>query len=197
MFELIVSEARTFAVKEILPTYAEENREGVKFDRGKVTVPDCFHRPHKLMIEGERTSLPEDPAVGGQGIPHTISIAASEYLVGTNFALTSYAMLGHGTGKMIELFGTEKQKAMFLKKLYTGIWGGTTLLTEAQARSDVGALTTTAVKNPDGTYSLTGEKIFITNGEHDLAENIIHPVLARVEGGMPGTKGILIFGRCE
>ena len=131
MFELIVSEARTFAVKEILPTYAEGDREVVKFDRGKVTVPDCFHRPHKLMIEGEWTSLPEDPAVGGQGIPHTISIAASEYLVGTNFALTSYAMLGHGTGKMIELFGTEKQKAMFLKKLYTGIWGGTMLLPEA------------------------------------------------------------------
>ena len=193
MFELIVSEARTFAVKEILPTYAEGDREGVKFDGGKVKVPACFHRPHKLMLDGEWTSMSEDPAVGGQGIPHTVSIAASEYLVGANFALTNYATMGHGTGKMIELFGTEKQKAMFLKKLYTGVWGGTMLLTEAQAGSDVGALTTTAVKNPDGTYSLTGEKIFITNGEHDLTENIIHPVLARVEGGIPGTKGISIF----
>ncbi|MFQ5485169.1 MAG: acyl-CoA dehydrogenase [Desulfobacterales bacterium] len=193
MFELIVSEAKTFAVKEILPTYAQGDREGVKFDCGKVKVPACFHRPHKLLIEGEWTSMSEDPAQGGQGIPHTVSIAANEYLVGANFALTNYATEGHGTGKMIELFGTEQQKTMFLKKLYKGIWGGTMLLTETQAGSDVGALTTTAIKNQDGTYSLTGEKIFITNGEHDLSENIIHPVLARVEGGMPGTKGISIF----
>jgi len=94
---------------------------------------------------------------------------------------------------MIEIFGTQKQKDIFLKNLYTAKWGGTMLLTESHAGSDVGALSTTAVKNADGTYTITGNKIFITNGEHDLAENIIHPVLARIEGDPPGTKGISIF----
>ena len=97
--------------------------------------------------------------------------------------------MGHGTGKMIELFGTGEQKELFVKKLYTGEWGGTMLLTEAEAGSDVGALTTAARRNADGTYSLTGNKIFITNGDHDLTENIIHPVLARVEGAPGGTRG--------
>jgi alkylation response protein AidB-like acyl-CoA dehydrogenase len=101
--------------------------------------------------------------------------------------------MGHGTGKMIEIFGTEQQKDLFLKNLYTARWGGTMLLTEPQAGSDVGALATTAKKNADGTYTITGNKIFITNGEHDLVENIIHPVLARIEGDPPGTKGISIF----
>ena len=101
--------------------------------------------------------------------------------------------MGHGTGKMIEIFGTQTQKGLFLKNLYTAKWGGTMLLTEPQAGSDVGALTTAAVKNDDGTYSITGNKIFISSGEHDMAENIIHPVLARVEGAPAGTRGISIF----
>jgi AcrR family transcriptional regulator len=101
--------------------------------------------------------------------------------------------LTHGAGKLVEAFGTEEQKKLFLKKMYTGKWGGTMLLTEPEAGSDVGALTTTAVKNDDGTYSITGSKIFISGGEHDLAENIIHPVLARIEGAPAGTKGISLF----
>jgi hypothetical protein len=94
---------------------------------------------------------------------------------------------------MIELFGTDKQKSLFLKKLYTGQWGGTMDLTEPEAGSDVGALTTSARRLDDGTYAITGNKIYITNGEHDLTENIIHPVLARIEGAPAGTKGISIF----
>ncbi len=101
--------------------------------------------------------------------------------------------LTHGAGKLVETFGTETQKALFLKKMYTGEWTGTMLLTEPEAGSDVGALTTAAVKNEDGTYSITGNKIFISSGEHDLAENIIHPVLARIEGAPEGTKGISLF----
>ena len=100
---------------------------------------------------------------------------------------------GNGTAEMIQKYGTEEQKAKYVKRLVFGEWGGTMLLTEANAGTDVGALTTTAVKNEDGTYSLTGNKIFITNGEHDLCENIIHPVLARIEGDPAGTKGISIF----
>jgi alkylation response protein AidB-like acyl-CoA dehydrogenase len=192
-FDMIITEARNFSVKELLPTAAEGDSDGLRFENGQVKVPECFHRAFELLLEGEWTSLMEDPAWGGQGLPVNISQAVGEYLFGGNWAVTNYAGMGHGTGKMIEIFGTALQKDLFLEKLYTGQWGGTMLLTEPQAGSDVGALTTSAVKNADGTYSITGNKIFITNGEHDLTENIIHPVLARIEGDPPGTKGISIF----
>ena len=192
-FRMIINEARNFGIKEILPTYMEGDRQGVIFDRGIVKTPPCYRRPHELLKEAEWTSMTEDPEYGGQGIPELISMAVQEYISGINFAFASYSSLGHGTGKMIELFGTEKQKELFVKNLYTAHWGGTMLLTEPGAGSDVGALTTTARKNSDGTYTITGNKIFITSGEHDLAENIIHPVLARIEGAPSGTKGISLF----
>ena len=192
-FDMIITEARNFALKELLPTNAVGDKEGLGFENGQVKVPESFHRAYELYVEGEWTSLTEDPQWGGQGLPTNISQAVGEYLIGGNWAVANYAGMGHGTGKMIEIFGTQKEKDIFLKNLYTAKWGGTMLLTEPQAGSDVGALTTTAVKNPDGTYSITGNKIFITNGEYDLAENIIHPVLARIEGDPPGTKGISIF----
>jgi alkylation response protein AidB-like acyl-CoA dehydrogenase len=192
-FDMIITEARNFAVKELLPTNAEGDRQGLVFENGQVKVPQSFHRAYELYLEGEWTSLTEDPEWGGQGLPSNISQAVGEYLIGANWAVANYAIMGHGTGKMIEIFGTPKQKDVFLKNLYTAKWGGTMLLTEPQAGSDVGALTTTAVKNDDGTYSISGNKIFITNGDHDLAENIIHPVLARIEGDPAGTKGISIF----
>jgi alkylation response protein AidB-like acyl-CoA dehydrogenase len=193
MFDLILKEARNFAAKEILPTYAEGDRNGARFEDGTVKAPECYRRAFELFREGEWSSLTEDPEYGGQGLPHLVNLAACEYLMGTNFAFSSYTLLGHGTGKMIELFGTDKQKELFLKKLYTAEWGGTMLLTEPDAGSDVGALTTTAVKNGDGTYSISGSKIFITAGDHDLTDNIIHPVLARIEGAPAGTKGISLF----
>jgi len=193
IFDMIITEARNIGVKELLPTCAEGDREGLVFENGQVKVPPSFHRAFELLLEGEWTSLMEDPEWGGQGLPVVISQAAGEYLFGGNWAVMNYAGMGHGTGKMIEIFGARQQKDQFLEKLYTGQWGGTMLLTEPEAGSDVGALTTSAVKNPDGTYTISGNKIFITNGEHDLAENIIHPVLARIEGDPPGTKGISIF----
>ena len=193
MFDMIISEARNFGIKEILPTYVEGDRQGIRLEDGKVLVPDCFRRPHQLYVENEWLAMTEDPEYGGQGLPHIIARAASEYLMGANFAFIAYGTLGHGAGKMVEIFGTDEQKKLFLKNLYTGRWGGTMLLTEPEAGSDVGALTTTAVKNDDGTYSITGNKIFITNGDQDLTENIIHPVLARIEGAPGGTRGISIF----
>lgn len=193
VFDMVITEARSLAVKEILPTNAEGDVQGVVFDQGKVAVPECYHRPYRLLIDGEWTSMTEHPEQGGQGMPHMIHLAALEYIWGANYCLANYGTMGHGTGKMIELFGTPDQKDLFLKKLYSGQWGGTMLLTEAGAGSDVGALTTTARKQSDGNYLLTGNKIFITNGEHDLTENIIHPVLARVEGAPSGTRGISIF----
>ena len=193
MFDMVISEARNLGIKEIFPTYKEGDREGVKFENGKVTVPQCFHRPYALFVEGEWIAMAEDPEVGGQGLPAIIRQAAFEYIIGANFAIAGFGNLGHGAAKMIELFGTPKQKKLFLNKVYSGKWGGTMLLTEPGAGSDVAALTTTAVKNPDGTYSISGNKIFITCGDHDLTENIIHPVLACIEGAPRGTKGISLF----
>jgi len=192
-FDLMINEARTFAIKEILPTYADGDREGVRFDGGKVAVASCFHRAYRLFKEGEWMAMTKPVEVGGQGLPHILAQAASEYFIGANYAFATYMILASGSGKMIELFGTPMQKRLFLKNLYTGKWGGTMLLTESQAGSDVGNLSTSARKNPDGTYTITGNKIFITNGEQDITENIVHPVLARIEGAPKGTKGISLF----
>lgn len=191
--DMVVTEARNLAVKEILPTQKIGDEEGCRFDAGVVTTPESFHRIYDLVKEGEWVAMPEDPEWGGQGMPKTLALAAGDYLVGANFSFMMYPGLTHGAGKLVEEFGTEKQKQLFLKKMYTGEWAGTMLLTEPQAGSDVGALTSTAVKNDDGTYSITGNKIFISGGEHDLAGNIIHPVLARIEGAPQGTRGISLF----
>jgi len=193
MFDMVVKEAKNLATKEIFPTYAECDKDGVKFENGMVKVPECLRKPHQLLVEGEWGALTESQEYGGQGLPFTIVQAALEYLIGANYVLMTYPILGHGAGKMINLYGTPKQKELFLKKLYTGIWGGTMLLTEPGAGSDVGALTTSARKRDDGSYDITGSKIFITNGEQNLTENIIHPVLARIEGAPAGTKGISLF----
>ena len=193
MADMVIKEARNLAVKEILPTYTLCDKEGVIFDKGEVKVPECFRPVHALLVEGEWGALTEDPEYGGQGLPHIVAQAALEYMIGANYTLMTYAILGHGAGKMVDIFGTPEQKNLFLKKMYTCEWGSTMLLTEPQAGSDLGALTTSAVKNDDGTYSITGNKIFITNGQQNLTENIIHPVLARIEGAPDGTKGISIF----
>ncbi|UCD32156.1 MAG: acyl-CoA dehydrogenase [Desulfobacterales bacterium] len=191
--DLIVSEARNLAIKEILPTQKLGDLEGCVFQDGNVSVPESFHRVYEIFKAGEWVAMTEDPEWGGQGMPTTVALAVSDYFVGANYAFMMYPGLTHGAGKLVEAFGTDKQKQLFLKKLYTGEWTGTMLLTEPEAGSDVGALTASAIRNDDGTYSITGNKIFISSGEHDLAENIIHPVLARIEGAPPGTKGISLF----
>jgi alkylation response protein AidB-like acyl-CoA dehydrogenase len=191
--DLIVTEARNLAIKEILPTREIGDKEGAVFESGMVTVPEAFHKAWELFKEGEWVAMTEDLEWGGQGMPRTVALAAGDYFNGANYAFMMYPGLTHGAGKLVEAFGTDQLKKRFLKKMYTGQWTGTMLLTEPEAGSDVGALTTSAVKNEDGTYAITGSKIFISSGEHDLAENIIHPVLARIEGAPEGTKGISLF----
>ncbi len=191
--EMVMTEARALAVKELLPTMKEGDEEGVRFENGEVKVPESFRRVFELIKEGEWQNLGVPPEMGGQGAPAFVSAAAAEYFLSANWALYCYASMGNGTALLVHLYGTPEQKEKYIKKLTSAQWGGTMLLTESDAGSDVGALATTAVKNPDGTYSLTGNKIFITNGEHDLVENIINPVLARIEGDPPGTKGISLF----
>ncbi|MFZ5573352.1 MAG: acyl-CoA dehydrogenase [Thermodesulfobacteriota bacterium] len=190
--DLIVTEARNLAIKEILPTQ-KPGDEGCRFENGKVAVPECFHKVYKLYNEGEWLAMTDDPEWGGQGMPKLVSLAANEYFHGANAAFMLYQSLSHGAAKLVETYGTEAQKKACLKNMYSGKWSGTMLLTEPEAGSDVGALTTSAKKNPDGTYSITGSKIFISGGEQDMVENIIHPVLARIEGAPEGTRGISLF----
>ena len=190
--DMIVTEARNLAIKEILPTQKISD-DGCVFDKGTVRVPEEFHRLFKLYKEGEWLAMIDEPEWGGQGMPKTVSLAANEYFYGANPAFMLYHGLSHGAAKLIETFGTDQQKQFYLKKIYSGDWSGTMLLTEPNAGSDVGALESTAVKNEDGTYSITGTKIFISGGEHDMVENIVHPVLARIEGAPAGTRGISLF----
>ncbi|MFO7752852.1 MAG: acyl-CoA dehydrogenase [Desulfobacteraceae bacterium] len=191
--DLVVTEAKTFATKELQPAYKEGDEQGCALENGVVTTPESFKRLYDLLNEGEWLAMTEDPEWGGQGMPRTVSSAAYEYFNGANYPFMMYPGLTHGAGKLVEEFGTDEQKRLYLKKMFSGEWTGTMLLTEPEAGSDVGALTTTATKNDDGTYSITGEKIFISGGDHDLADNIIHPVLARIEGAPAGTKGISLF----
>jgi alkylation response protein AidB-like acyl-CoA dehydrogenase len=191
--DLIVTEARNLALKELLPYLREADEEGCTFDSGRVRVPKAFHRAYDLFRQGEWIAMCDDPAWGGQGMPATVALAANNYFNGANFPFMLHNILIHGAGKLVERFGTDKQKKLYLKNMYTGKWGGSMLLTEPEAGSDVGALTTKAVKNDDGTYHISGSKIFISSGENDLVENIIHPVLARIDGAPAGTAGISLF----
>lgn len=191
--DMVITEARNFSIKEILPTLKDGDEEGLLFEDGKVTLPDSYKKAYKLFVEGEWTAMGANPELGGQGLPGVVTQAVLDYFFGANYQFVLYGMSGYGPGEMIEIFGTQEQKDLYLKRLYSGEWGGTMVMTEPEAGSDVGSITTTAVKNDDGTYSLTGNKIFITNAEHDLNDNIIHPVLARIEGAPKGTKGISLF----
>lgn len=193
VFDMTIDEARKFAIREILPLNEEGDRVGLSFENGGVKVPGSFHRAYRLLREGEWLAMSEDTEVGGQGFPRLIGTAAKEYLAGADFSFIVFGMAGSGVARMIRNFGTEKQKRLFVKKLYSGQWGGTMAISEPHAGTDVGSLTATAVKNSDGTYSITGNKIFITNGEHNLTENIIHSVMARVEGAPKGTRGLSLF----
>lgn len=190
--DLIVSEARNLAIKEILPTQVPGD-EGCRFEDGKVMVPESFHKINNLYKEGEWLAMTDDPRWGGQGMPKLVSLAANEYFHGANAAYMLYHSLSHGAAKLIEEFGTDQQKEQVLKKMYSGQWSGTMLLTEPEAGSDLGALTTSAKRNDDGTYSITGSKIFISGGEQNMVENIIHPTLARIEGAPEGSRGISLF----
>ena len=193
VIDMIITEARTLAVKEILPTWKIGDRAGCRYENGAVKTPAELKRVWKHLIDGGWFAPSVDTQWGGQGMPKVLAIAAQDYLVGANLALLMVAVLNHGAGRLIETFGTDNQKKLFLKKVYSGEWGGTMLLTESESGSDLGTLTTSAIKNLDGTYSLTGSKVFISAGDQDLTENIIHPVLARIQGAPEGSRGISLF----
>ena len=193
MFDMVLDAAQKLAEKEIAPTNADGDQKGVKLENGQVTIPESFHTAYQRYCEGGWAALPVSQEMGGQGFPNVIYIATMELFVSANQALMMYPGLTIGSARLIELYGTEEQQRLYMDSMYTGEFCGTMCLTEPQAGSDVGALRTKAVKRPDGTYSIQGGKIFISAGDHDLTENIIHLVLARIEGAPAGTKGISIF----
>ena len=192
MFEMILNEARKFSENQILPTLVEGDRVGCRLEDGQVRVPPCFAAPYKLFCEGGWNVMSFSPEDGGQGLPMVVRTAAHEWF-GHNFSFMSYPGTGEGAAHLIAVHGTEAQKRKYMDRMVTGQWGGTMVLTEAGAGTDVGNLSTKAIRQPDGTFRIQGSKIFITAGDHDLVENIIHPVLARIEGDPAGTKGISIF----
>lgn len=191
--DMIITEARQLSIKELLPTLAVGDEQGVSFKDNQVSLPQCFQRAHALLLQGEWNNLSVPGEMGGQGLPPLAASACEEYLLGAGWALYSYGSMGQGIAHMIYNYGSKEQIKTYVRNCVSGKWCGTMLLTESDAGSDVGSLSTTAVENEDGTYSITGNKIFITNGEHDLSENIIHPVLARIEGAPEGSRGISIF----
>ncbi len=196
MVNMVLDQAAKFTENDIAPTYPDEvQRKPVEavFKDGKVYAPEAYHRLYKLYCEGGWMSVSDNPEVGGQGFPAMIAAACAQMFLAGNQAFLMYPGLGHGAARLVEDFFQHPYRDLILDKMYSGVWGGTMCLTEPGAGSDVGALKTTARKNPDGTYSITGTKCFISAGDHDLTENIIHPVLARIEGHEPGTKGISIF----
>ncbi|ELW89315.1 acyl-CoA dehydrogenase C-terminal domain-containing protein [Acinetobacter baumannii] len=185
--------AADFCENELAPINQNGDQEGCHLNQGVVTTPKGFKEAYQKYAELGFTSLTADSEYGGQGLPTLLRIAISEMLCGSNWAWAMYPGLSHGAMRTIEHHGTEQQKQKFLTKLISGVWTGTMCLTESHAGSDLGLIRTKAEPNLDGSYSITGEKIFISAGEHDLSENIIHIVLARLPQAPAGTKGISLF----
>jgi alkylation response protein AidB-like acyl-CoA dehydrogenase len=193
VFRMILDAAEKLTHEEVAPTNVDGDRIGVKLVDGKVQVPESFKGAYRKYIEGGWFTLMEDYDVGGQQLPHSLGVAVEAMFDAANHSLQMLPGLSIGAVQMVKTFGTERQKKLYMEKMYSGDWSGTMCLTEPNAGSDVGNLTTVARRNPDGTYSIKGAKIFISWGEHEVCENIIHPVLARIEGDPAGTKGISIF----
>lgn len=191
--DMVRTEAEKMAVGVIAPTLEEGDREGAKFIDGKAYAPACFRDPYKMFTEAGWNCATKDPELGGQNMPSLLYTTCWELFAAAHMAFTMYSTLTSGAAGLIDNFGSEEQRKKYLQKMYTGQWSGTMCLTEPGAGSDVGALRTTAKRLPDGTFSITGTKCFISSGDHDLTDNIIHPVLARIEGDPEGTKGISIF----
>jgi alkylation response protein AidB-like acyl-CoA dehydrogenase len=190
----ILDEAAKFANEVLDPLNVVGDREGARrLDDGSVRTPSGFKDAYKQYCANGWNGLTKNPDFGGQGLPQLVSTAVEEMWHAANLAFDLCPMLTQGAIEAIELVGTEEQKQRFLPKLVSGEWAGTMNLTEAQAGSDLAAVRTRAVPQPDGSFKLYGQKIFITYGEHDYTDNIIHLVLARTPTAPEGVKGISLF----
>ena len=189
----IVEEAGKFASSVIFPLNQSGDLEGCTLHGTEVTTPKGYKEAYRQYVEAGWASLSCDPEYGGQGLPITLNNALYETLNSASIAWTMYPGLSHGAYECLHEHGTDEIKALYLPKLTTGEWTGTMCLTEPHCGTDLGLLRSKAIPNADGSYSITGTKIFISSGEHDMAENIIHLVLARLPDAEKGTKGISLF----
>jgi len=194
LIDQVLEEGAKFCEGVLAPLNKVGDEHGcTRADDGSVTTPPGFKDAYKQFVDAGWPALSSDPQYGGQGMPHVVALAWSEMCSSANMAFTMYPGLSHGAYAAIHEHGSDEQKQTYLPKLVTGEWTGTMNLTEPHCGTDLGMLRTKAIPQADGSYRITGQKIFISAGEHDLASNIIHLVLARIEGAPQGTKGISLF----
>src|SRR5580700_10982903 len=192
--EAILGEAAKLSEEVLQPLNRTGDLEGcTRHDDGSVTTPKGFKEAYKQVAEGGWLGLSAPTEYGGQGLPVTLSQAVNEFQISANMAFSMYGGLTMGATAALMVHGKPDQKKMFVPKMVAGEWTGTMNLTEPQCGTDLGLLRTKAIKQADGSYKITGTKIFISAGEHDLTENIIHLVLARIEGAPAGIKGVSLF----
>ena len=194
MVDAILEESAKMANEVLAPLNRVGDEEGcTRHKDGRVTTPKGFKEAFDQVRENGWAGLAADPAYGGQGLPGILGMACGEMSSSANMAFSMYAGLTSGAAKAIAIGGSDEQKNFYLPRMTSAQWTGTMNLTEPHCGTDLGLLKTKAVPQPDGTYKISGQKIFISSGEHDLSENIIHLVLARIEGAPAGTKGISLF----
>jgi len=189
----LIEEAAKLIQDKLAPLNASSDAQGCVYTDGNVTVPDGYVDFFKQYAEAGWLGISQDPEYGGAGLPYTLSKVIEEMLCSANIAFALYPGLTQGCFEAIQASGTDEQKALYLPKLASGEWTGTMCITEPQAGSDLAAVKTKATANGDGSYSIDGGKIFITSGEHDMADNIVHFVLARLPDSPAGIKGLSTF----